>query len=191
MKQPKAEATAKTKPVEKLSKAEAKKALAELAAEIAHHSELYHQKDAPEITDAAYDALVQRNQAIEARFPELKRADGPSEKVGAPVAAGFAKIRHSRPMLSLDNAFAEEDVRDFFARVRRFLGLPAEEPVAVMAEPKIDGLSASLRYEDGKFIQGATRGDGTVGEDITVNLKTMHDVPKSLKGANPPKIFEV
>jgi DNA ligase (NAD+) len=191
MKQPKADATAKTKPVEKLSKAEAKKALAGLAAEIAHHSELYHQKDAPEISDAAYDALVQRNQAIEARFPELKRADSPSEKVGAAVAAGFAKLRHSLPMLSLDNAFAEEDVRDFFARVRRFLGLPADEPVAVMAEPKIDGLSASLRYEGGKFIQGATRGDGTVGEDITANLETMHDVPKSLKGGNPPKVFEV
>ncbi|HEX4570166.1 MAG TPA: NAD-dependent DNA ligase LigA [Dongiaceae bacterium] len=191
MKQPKKDAAAKTKPVEKLTKTEAKKALAELAAEIAHHSELYHQKDAPEISDAAYDALVQRNQAIEARFPELKRADSPSEKVGAPIAAGFAKVRHSLPMLSLDNAFAEEDVRDFFARVRRFLGLPAEEPVAVMAEPKIDGLSASLRYEEGKLIQGATRGDGTVGEDITANLKTLEDVPKILKGSNPPKVFEV
>jgi DNA ligase (NAD+) len=192
MKQPrKADATVRTKPVEKLTKAEAKQALAELASEIAHHSQLYYQKDAPEISDAAYDALVQRNQAIEARFPELRRADSPSGKVGAPAAAGFAKVRHSIPMLSLDNAFAEADVRDFFARVRRFLGLKPEEAVAVMAEPKIDGLSASLRYEAGKFVHGATRGDGTVGEDITANLKTLDDVPKTLEGANPPEIFEV
>jgi len=187
----KAQKPAPEKPVDKLTKAEAKAALAELAAEIAHHSQLYYQKDAPEVSDAEYDALVQRNQAIEARFPELRRADSPSEKVGAPAASGFAKVRHSLPMLSLDNAFAEEDVRDFFARVRRFLGLAEDVPVEVMAEPKIDGLSASLRYEDGKFVQGATRGDGTVGEDITPNLRTMDDVPKTLKGAAPPKVFEV
>ncbi|HSY85848.1 MAG TPA: NAD-dependent DNA ligase LigA, partial [Verrucomicrobiae bacterium] len=178
------------KPVDKLTKVEAKAALADLAARIAHHSQLYYQKDAPEVSDAAYDALVQRNQAIEARFPELRRADSPSEKVGAPAASGFAKVRHSLPMLSLDNAFEEADVRDFFARVRRFLGLAEDVPVEVMAEPKIDGLSASLRYEGGKFVQGATRGDGTVGEDITANLKTLADVPKTLKGA-PPKVFEV
>jgi len=177
-------------PVDTLTKAEAKAELARLAAEIARHSQLYYQKDAPEISDAAYDALVKRNEAIEARFPELRRADSPSGKVGAPAAAGFAKVRHSLPMLSLDNAFAEEDVRDFFGRVRRFLGLAADARVEVMAEPKIDGLSASLRYEGGHFVQGATRGDGTVGEDITANLRTLADVPKTLKGS-PPKLFEV
>jgi DNA ligase (NAD+) len=189
MKKPRRDSAA-TKPVEALTKAEAKAELARLAGEIAHHSQLYYQKDAPEISDAAYDALVQRNQAIEVRFPELRRADSPSEKVGAPAASGFAKLRHSRPMLSLDNAFEDDDVRDFFARVRRFLGLAPDAPVAVMAEPKIDGLSASLRYEAGVFVQGATRGDGMVGEDITENLRTLADVPKTLKGAKPA-VFEV
>jgi len=118
---PEKPATASVKSVDKLTKAEAKAALADLAGQIAHHSQLYYQKDAPEVSDAEYDSLVQRNQAIEARFPELRRADSPSEKVGAPAATGFAKVRHSQPMLSLDNAFEEADVRDFFARVRRFL----------------------------------------------------------------------
>ena len=190
MKRPAGKEGPAEKPVGELGKAEAKKELARLAAAIAHHSELYYQKDAPEIADADYDALVQRNRAIEARFPELRRADSPSGKVGAPAAAGFAKVRHALPMLSLDNAFEEADVRDFFARVRRFLGLAEDAAVEVTAEPKIDGLSASLRYEEGRFVQGATRGDGTVGEDISANLKTVADVPKTLKGIRP-KVFEV
>ncbi|MEA2782384.1 MAG: ligase, partial [Rhodospirillaceae bacterium] len=179
------------KPLEKLSRAEAQKELARLAAEIARHNQLYYQKDAPEITDAEYDALVQRNRAVEARFPDLHRADSPSQVVGAPPAGGFAKVRHSRPMLSLENAFDEADVREFFGRVRRFLGLGEEAEIEVTAEPKIDGLSASLRYENGRFVQGATRGDGTVGEDITANLRTLADVPKTLKGHHPAGVLEV
>ncbi len=183
--------TPKEKPAAKLGKAEAKAELARLAAEIAHHNSLYYQKDAPEISDADYDALVHRNREIEERFPELRRPDSPSESVGAPPAGGFAKVRHSLPMLSLDNAFEESDVRDFFARVRRFLGLAEDAAIEVTAEPKIDGLSANLRYENGRFVQGATRGDGMVGEDITENLKTLDDVPKMLKGTHPPKLLEV
>ncbi len=181
----------KQKPVAKLTKAEATAELAGLAREIARHNKLYHQQDAPEISDADYDALVRRNREIEARFPELRRPDSPSESVGAAPAGGFAKVRHSLPMLSLDNAFEESDVHDFFARVRRFLGLAEDGPIQVTAEPKIDGLSASLRYENGRFAQGATRGDGMVGEDITENLMTLDDVPKALKGAHPPKLLEV
>jgi DNA ligase (NAD+) len=183
--------SARDKPIEKLTKAEARVELEQLAGEIAHHNMRYHQKDAPEISDADYDALVRRNGEIEARFPDLRRADSPSQSVGAAPAGGFAKVRHSLPMLSLDNAFAESDVRDFFARVRRFLGLAEDTAVEVSGEPKIDGLSASLRYENGRFVQGATRGDGTVGEEITENLKTLADVPKTLKGARPPKVLEV
>jgi DNA ligase (NAD+) len=182
---------AQEKAPDKLARAEAKAELARLAKEIARHNALYHQKDAPEISDADYDALVRRNSAIEARFPELRRADSPNQSVGAAPAGGFAKVRHSAPMLSLDNAFDEADVRDFFARIRRFLGLSEDEPIEVSAEPKIDGLSASLRYENGKFTQGATRGDGTVGEDITANLKTLEEVPKTLKGGRAPAVLEV
>jgi DNA ligase (NAD+) len=177
--------------VEALDRAQAESELARLAAEIAENDRLYHQEDAPRISDAAYDALVRRNKAIEARFPDLQRADSPSLRVGASPAAGFAKVAHARPMLSLDNAFAEEDVREFVARVRRFLNLPAEQEVTLVAEPKIDGLSAALRYEDGVFVQGATRGDGLVGEDVTANLRMVKDLPKRLKGRDVPALLEV
>ncbi|HEX6101689.1 MAG TPA: NAD-dependent DNA ligase LigA, partial [Alphaproteobacteria bacterium] len=178
-------------PVEKLSRAEAEAELARLAAEIAHHDRLYYQNDAPEISDADYDALRQRNAAIEARFPELVREDSPSLKVGAAPAETFAKVTHLKPMLSLDNAFDEADVRDFAARVRRFLKLDGEAPLELTAEPKIDGLSANLLYERGRFVRGATRGDGTVGEDITQNLRTLKDIPQRLKGAGIPDLIEM
>ena len=167
------------RPPAELTEDEAAAELARLAAEIAHHDQLYHAKDAPEISDAAYDELRRRNAAIEARFPELTRPDSPSRRVGAAPAAGFAKVTHSIPMLSLENAFAEEDVRDFFAGVRNFfrrpedLALVAEDAIAVMAEPKIDGLSAALRYERGRLVLGATRGDGVTGEDVTANIRTL------------------
>ncbi|MGH6960654.1 MAG: NAD-dependent DNA ligase LigA, partial [Dongiaceae bacterium] len=176
--------------VDKLTPAQAEQELARLAKEIAHHDQLYYQKDAPEISDADYDLLRQRNDAIEARFPELRRPDSPSLRVGAAPATGFAKVTHARPMLSLDNAFAEEDAREFVARIRRFLGLAEGAAVELVAEPKIDGLSASLRYEDGVFVQGATRGDGTVGEDVTANLRTIVDLPKRLHGKRVPKVLE-
>jgi DNA ligase (NAD+) len=178
-------------PVDKLTEAKAKAELARLAQEIAHHDQLYHEKDSPEISDAAYDALRQRNEAIEARFPELVRPDSPSARVGATPAAAFSKVRHSRPMLSLDNAFDEQDVRDFTDRIRRFLGLKAEQDIELVAEPKIDGLSIALRYEKGRFVQGATRGDGEVGEEVTANLKTVDDVPSHLKGRDVPDVLEV
>ncbi len=176
---------------DKLTEAAAKAELKRLAAEIARHNELYHRQDAPEISDAAFDALVRRNAAIEQRFPALRRADSPSLRLGAAPAAGFAKVTHTRPMLSLDNAFAEDEVREFVQRIRRFLGLASDTPVPLVAEPKIDGLSAALRYEDGRFVQGATRGDGTIGEDVTANLRTIADLPKQLKGRKPPALLEV
>jgi DNA ligase (NAD+) len=176
---------------DKLTPKQAADELARLAKEIAHHDEFYHQKDAPEISDADYDLLRQRNDAIEARFPELRRPDSPTLRVGAAPATGFAKVTHARPMLSLDNAFAEEDAREFVARIRRFLGLKEDAAVELVAEPKIDGLSASLRYENGMFVQGATRGDGTVGEDVTANLRTIADLPKRLQGKRIPKVLEV
>jgi len=179
------------KPTEQLTETEAKKELERLAKEIAEHDRRYYQDDAPTVSDAEYDALRRRNNEIEAAFPELIRSDSPSQKVGAKAAERFEKVRHSRPMLSLDNAFTDEDVRDFFARAKRFLGLPEDEPLALIAEPKIDGLSASLRYEDGKLVLGATRGDGAEGENVTANLKTIKDVPKTFGGKKPPKVFEV
>jgi len=178
------------KPVEKLSQAEAKRELAALAEEIAAHDRAYYQEDAPKVSDADYDALRKRNAAIEARFPALVRPDSPSHRVGTKPSAKFAKVLHARPMLSLDNAFHDEDVADFVARVRRFLGLKDDDELTITAEPKIDGLSASLRYEDGLFVQGATRGDGVEGEDITPNLRTLKDVPLRLHG-RAPKIMEV
>src|SRR3954454_18904766 len=177
-------------PVTDLTEAEAKKELARLAEEIEHHRKLYYQKDAPEVSDAAFDALVQRNEAIEKRFPRLKREDSPTEKVGAAPAAGFAKVKHLEPMLSLDNAFAREDVEDFLGKVRRFLGMKAAAPVPLALEPKMDGLSANLRYENGKLTLGATRGDGAIGEDITQNLMQIADVPHQLKG-KAPKLVEI
>jgi len=181
----------KDKPVEQLSEEEAKTELARLAREIAGHDRRYYQEDMPVVSDAEYDALRWRNNDIEARFPELIRHDSPSQRVGAKPAERFEKVRHARPMLSLDNAFSGEDVRDFVARVRRFLALPANEELVLAAEPKIDGLSSSLRYENGVFVLGATRGDGTEGENVTANVRTISDVPKTFGGRHPPDVFEV
>ena len=161
-----------------------------LAAQIAHHNSLYHTHDAPEISDAEYDALVRRNSAIEAAFPDLIRADSPSRKVGAAPAAHLAKVPHARPMTSLDNAFTDEEVEEFVARVRRYLKLPEDEPVTLTAEPKIDGLSCSLRYVDGRLVQALTRGDGAIGEDVTENVRTIADIPQTLP-ADAPRVFEV
>ncbi len=168
---------------------EAAAELERLAAEIAHHNRLYHTDDAPEISDAAFDALMRRNAAIEAAFPELVRADSPSRVVGAAPAGHLSKVAHARPMFSLDNAFGEEDVADFLGRVRRFLNLGEGTAVALTAEPKIDGLSCSIRYERGRLVQALTRGDGRVGEDVTANVRTIADVPAEIAGA--PDIFEV
>ncbi len=181
---------ARAKPVDKLTAKEAAGELEALVAEIAAHDVRYHQKDAPSISDAAYDALRVRNAASEARFPALKRADSPSEDVGAAPAEKFGKVRHAVAMLSLDNAFADEDVSAFVDKVRRFLALPPGATLTITAEPKIDGLSASLRYEEGVFVQGATRGDGREGEDVTQNLRTIADIPHTLKG-KPPAVLEV
>lgn len=173
-----------------LSEAEAANRLMRLAKEIAKHNRLYHTLDTPEISDADYDALVRENAALEAQFPHLIRADSPNRVVGAAPAAHLSKITHARPMLSLDNAFADVDVEDFVGRVRRFLNLPEAEPVALTAEPKIDGLSCSLRYEGGRLVLAATRGDGMVGEDVTANVRTIADIPQMLSG-DIPEVFEV
>ncbi len=170
-----------------LTEEEAATELERLAGEIARHDQLYNTEDAPEITDAEYDALRQRNAAIEAAFPSLIRPDSPSQKVGAATASGFGKITHRVPMLSLDNAFSRADFDEFCARARRFLGLK-DAPLHLVAEPKIDGLSISLTYEKGRLIYGATRGDGAEGEDVTANLRTMKAVPLRLKGSAPGRI---
>jgi DNA ligase (NAD+) len=166
--------------------------LAALAAEIARHDKLYHGQDAPEISDADYDRLVARNRAIEAAFPLLVRPDSPSGRVGTdlPAQGQFGKIRHARPMLSLSNGFSDDDIEDFVTRVRKFLSLSDADPAQFVAEPKIDGLSLSLRYEDGKLVQAATRGDGAEGEDVTANVMQIASLPKQLSGS-PPAIFEV
>lgn len=177
--------------IDTLTLAEAEAELARLSAELAHHDALYHGQDAPEISDADYDALKSRALAIEAAFPQLSQADSPSQRVGAAVSSQFAEVRHGVPMLSLDNAFSGEEVADFEARIRRFLNLPTDQIIAFVAEPKIDGLSASLRYENGVFVRGATRGDGKTGEDVTANLRTIADIPERLKGSDWPEVIEV
>jgi DNA ligase (NAD+) len=178
-------------PVAKLSEAQAKAELKRLAAEIAAHDKRYYQDDAPSVSDAAYDALRLRNEEIEARFPELVRSDSPSRHVGAAPAQKFAKVRHALPMLSLGNAFSDAEVAEFTERIRRFLRLPEDETLAFTAEPKIDGLSCSLRYEGGRLVRGATRGDGTEGEDVTANVRTLADIPDQLRGRGVPDICEV
>jgi len=178
-------------PVEKLTPEEAAVELERLAGLIAEADAAYYQDDAPLMTDAEYDAARLRNAAIEARFPDLKREDSPSERVGAAAHDGFAKAAHAAPMLSLDNAFSDEDVSDFVDRIRRFLGLGADAPVAITAEPKIDGLSLSLTYEKGKLKRAATRGNGEVGEDVTDNARTLKDIPKTLSGKGWPDTIEI
>ena len=155
------------------SDAEAANRLMKLAKQIAKHDRAYHDRDAPEISDADYDALVRENRELEAAYPHLVRANSPSKRLGAAPTSSLAKVTHARPMLSLDNAFSDEEVAEFVGRVRRFLSLPADAPVALTAEPKIDGLSCSLRYEDGELVMAATRGDGAVGEDVTANVRTI------------------
>ena len=173
-----------------MDEAAARAELESLAATIAYHDTRYHGEDAPVISDAEYDSLVARNRALEAAFPSLVREDSPSFRVGAPAAAGFGKVRHARPMLSLNNGFSDEDIEDFAARIRRFLSLAEEDELAFTAEPKIDGLSLSLRYESGSLVQAATRGDGAEGEDVTANIRMVGAVPQTLAGS-PPDIFEV
>jgi DNA ligase (NAD+) len=186
-----AKSKAKTSPdVATLTKAQAKVELKRLALEIESHDKHYYQDDAPKISDADYDALRKRVDAIEARFPELVTSESPSQKIGAKPSGRFAKVRHAVPMLSLDNAFGDEDVAEFVGRIRRFLKLGDDE-IAFSAEPKIDGLSMSLRYEGGELVTAATRGDGAVGEDVTANIRTLEDVPKKLKGRNVPDVCEV
>ena len=188
-----------------MTEAEAEAELERLAGKIARHNALYHSDDAPEISDAEFDALVRRNAALETQFPHLVRLDSPSRQVGSAPAAHLAKVRHSRPMLSLDNAFADEEVAEFLARVRRYLACPEGAELALTAEPKIDGLSCSLRYEKGRLVLAATRGDGTTGENVTENVRTISDIPQTLfpgedrgparsrpsPGHAIPEIFEV
>ena len=172
---------------------EARAELEDLAKEIAAHDVAYHQKDAPTISDAHYDALRKRNDAIEALFPELVRPDSPSKRVGAQVASGFSKVTHAQPMLSLGNVFSADDYREFIDGVRRFLKELSDDPtlpLEMVAEPKIDGLSISLRYENAVFVRGATRGDGTTGEDVTANVRTLKDFPETLPG-DVPAVLEV
>jgi DNA ligase (NAD+) len=176
--------------VAKLTKAQAKVEHMRLALELEAHDKRYYQEDAPSVSDAEYDALRQRYNAIEARFPEFVTSDSPSQKVGAAPSGRFKKVRHAVPMLSLDNAFAEQDVLDFVGRIERFLKL-SDDKIDFSAEPKIDGLSMSLRYEGGELVTAATRGDGAEGEDVTANIRTLEDVPQKLKGRNVPDVCEV
>ncbi|MEM9231646.1 MAG: NAD-dependent DNA ligase LigA [Pseudomonadota bacterium] len=175
--------------VEDLSKPQARAELERLAESLEEANLAYHQQDTPRISDADYDALKRRNAAIEARFPDLKRDDSPSDKVGAAPASGFGKVEHAQRMLSLGNAFTEQDVQDFDIRVRRYLGLSETDALTYVSEPKIDGLSLSLRYEAGILVQAATRGDGTTGENVTENARTIDDIPAELR--NAPDVLEV
>ena len=177
--------------VETLTKAQAKVELTRLALEIESHNRRYYQDDAPSISDAAYDALRLRNETIEKRFPDLVLKESPSTKVGAALSGRFAKVRHAVPMLSLGNAFSDEDVTDFVERIQRFLKLPDDQVPALVAEPKIDGLSLSLRYERGDLVTAATRGDGFEGEDVTANVRTMSEIPHALKGRDVPDVCEL
>lgn len=177
-------------PVDRLLPMEARIEHAALVEAIAGHDARYYREDAPTISDAEYDALRQRLDAIESRFPDLK-VQSPSQRVGARPSEKFAKIRHAVPMLSLGNAFTDGDVTDFVGRIRRFLDLPADAPLAITAEPKIDGLSLSLRYEGGRLVSAATRGDGEEGEDVTANARTLRDIPARLDGPDVPDVIDV
>jgi DNA ligase (NAD+) len=177
--------------VDEMTPRQAKREHARLEAELRKHDEAYYQKDAPTVSDAQYDALRRRYEEIETRFPDLRTLESLSRRVGAAPARGFAKVRHAVPMLSLDNAFSDDDVTDFVGRIRRFLNLKADDDVVFTAEPKIDGLSMSLRYQDGELVVAATRGDGTEGEDVTANVRTLKDVPHKLKGRKVPSVCEV
>ncbi|MDO7834888.1 NAD-dependent DNA ligase LigA [Sphingobium sp. HBC34] len=174
-----------------LTEADAANRLMRLAKEVAKHNRLYHDQDAPEISDAAYDALIAENNALEAAFPHLIRADSPNAQVGAAATSALRKIPHAVRMMSLDNGFSDDDIAEFAARVRRFLALPDDAPLALTAEPKIDGLSCSLRYEKGELVLAATRGDGATGEDVTANVRTIADIPQTLSGPAIPDLFEV
>ena len=178
-------------PTTELKAQEAAAELERLAAAIAEHDRLYYVEQAPGLDDAGYDALKRRNAALEARFPDLVRADSPSLRVGSPPSSSFSAVRHGVPMLSLDNAFNAGEVADFVGRIRRFLKLDPSAPLAFTVEPKIDGLSANLRYERGELVRGATRGDGRTGEDVTVNLRTLGDIPGRLLGSGWPELIEV
>src|SRR5215471_21501309 len=182
-------------PVDELTERQARAEHKRLAEEIARHDKLYHEQDAPEISDAEYDKLRQRLKVIEERLPELIDSLSPTQRVAPTPTTAFAKVRHVKPMLSLDNAFTDEELKGFLDRVRRGLeretDLKPGAEIAYSCEPKIDGLSISLRYEEGEFIQGATRGDGTTGEDVTANLRTIKDIPHKLKGRGVPKAFDV
>src|SRR5436853_3277867 len=177
--------------VEALTEKQAKAEHARLAAESRRHDESYYQKDAPTVSDAEYDALRRRYDRIEQEFPQLRTFESLSLKVGAQPARGFAKIRHAVPMLSLGNAFSPDDLADFVDRIRRFLNLKEDDALVFTAEPKIDGLSMSLRYEDGALVTAATRGDGSEGEEVTANIKTLREVPHRLKGKNSPAVCDI
>ena len=174
-----------------MTEAQAANRLMRLAKEVSRHNRLYHDQDQPEVTDAEYDALIRENNALEAAFPQLIRADSPNAQVGAAPTSGLKKVPHAIRMMSLDNGFSDEDIAEFIARVRRFLALPDDAAIALTAEPKIDGLSCSLRYEHGELRLAATRGDGMTGEDVTANVRTIGDIPQRLTGPDIPDLFEV